>query len=660
MSGWDVSSTPTWGPQDGPEDTQAFTAPGDSSRDFGTQDFGAQDFGRSGPNSPAGSFPESGAGFGDGQAGGPPPEFFGQDYGQDQHLDLGPSGYPQRTPGRSLQNLPRRESRGRHGGAAPGGGYGQENGYGGQDAGYGQEPAAYGQEPAGYGQEPAAYGQEPAAYGQEPAGYGQEPGAYGQEAPYGQDAAFGQETAYGQEPGYGQETAAYGQETSYGQEPGAYGQEASYGQDGAFGQEWGGAAPDQASPWAGGGRDNGRGNGRDNDGGWGRTEGRSAAPWDDRPQQDPGYGDADGFGRQDYGRQPESLGFSAQDYAGQDIPGQQGLGQPGLGTQEPPGFGRMDRESAARNDPALQDFFAPSRGGGGGFNQGPTWSGSEQRDQARDEPRERFTQAPADWANPGRSSAPRTGTGPRPMPRGPRRDAPEPKRGLGMKGIIAIVVVVIIVIVVAVVLLTHKSGGSPSASNTPAGGTATTPAAQPTASKAGGSGTGKTTGGSGTTTPAYTLSTPSTAGGYPIGQDPNFLTAATATAQQVSTAVTSGGGGTVTGKAVSAAYQIPAQQVITFVGYQGSFTPAKVATILASLGSDSHVYPAGTLGGILGCANTTTAPDGAVCVWADSSTLGITEFFEASGPETLTPGTEQAKGGSDTVSIRDDVEKKAS
>jgi hypothetical protein len=229
-----------------------------------------------------------------------------------------------------------------------------------------------------------------------------------------------------------------------------------------------------------------------------------------------------------------------------------------------------------------------------------------------------------------------------------------------MKGIIAIVVVVIVVIVVAVVLLTHKTGGSPSASNTPAGGAATTPAAQPTSSKAGGSGTGKATGGSGTTTPAYTLSTPSTAGGYPIGQDPNFLTTATATAQQVSAAVTSGGGGKVTGKAVSAAYQIPAQQVITFVGYQGSFTPAKVATILASLGSDSHVYPAGTFGGILGCANTTTAPDGAVCVWADSSTLGITEFFEASGPETLTPGTEQAKGGSDTVSIRDDVEKKAS
>ena len=50
MSGWDVSSTPTWGPQDGPEDTQAFTG---------------QD--------------------------GPPPEFFGQEHGQEQ--ELGPGGY---------------------------------------------------------------------------------------------------------------------------------------------------------------------------------------------------------------------------------------------------------------------------------------------------------------------------------------------------------------------------------------------------------------------------------------------------------------------------------------------------------------------------------------------------------------------------------------
>jgi hypothetical protein len=241
------------------------------------------------------------------------------------------------------------------------------------------------------------------------------------------------------------------------------------------------------------------------------------------------------------------------------------------------------------------------------------------------------------------------------MPRGPRRDDPPPRRGLGTRGFIAIGAVVAVIIVVAVVVFTHKSGGStPTASNTPGGGNATTPAAKPSASK--GSGTTKS-GGTGATTAAYTLSTPTKAGGYPVGQDPNFLATATATAKQVSQAVTSGGGGTTKGNPVSAAYQLPANQVITFVGYQGTFTPAKVKTILASLGSDPNTYPAGPNGGILGCANTTTAPDAAVCVWATSSTLGITEFFTATGPETL--NSAQAKGATDTLNLRADVEKKS-
>jgi hypothetical protein len=244
------------------------------------------------------------------------------------------------------------------------------------------------------------------------------------------------------------------------------------------------------------------------------------------------------------------------------------------------------------------------------------------------------------------------------MPRGPRRDDPPPRRGLGTRGFIAIGVVVAIIIVVAVVLVTHKSGGStPTAGNTPAGGTATTPAAKPSASKGSGTGSKTSGGGTGATTAAYTLSTPTTAGGYPMGQDPQFLATATATAKQVSQAVTSGGGGTVKGNPVSAAYQLPASQVITFVGYKGTFTPAKVATILAALGSNPHPYSPGPNGGILGCANTTTAPSGAVCVWATSTTLGITEFFTATGPETLNAA--QSKGATDTLNLRADVEKKS-
>jgi hypothetical protein len=182
----------------------------------------------------------------------------------------------------------------------------------------------------------------------------------------------------------------------------------------------------------------------------------------------------------------------------------------------------------------------------------------------------------------------------------------------------------------------------------------TTPPAKPSASKAAGSGTGG--GGTGATTGAYTLSTPSTAGGYPLGQNPHFVTTATATAAQITTAIASGGGGKAAGNPVSASYQLPASQVITFVGYQGTFTPAKVKTILASLGSDPNSYAPGPNGGMLGCANTTTAPDGAVCVWATSSTLGITEFFTATGPETLNAA--QSKGAADTLNLRASVEKK--
>ena len=610
MSGWDVSSTPTWGSEDGPEDTQGFRGQGDGSRDFG-QEYGAQDFGRGGPSSPPAGFPEVGGGFpGESPVGGPPPEFFGQDYDQDQ--DSGPAVFPKRTPGRSLQDLPRRDPRSRPT-SVPSDSYGQGNGYG-------QEPS-YGGQGNGYAQEPS----------------------YG-----------GQDNGHPQEPSYAQESS-YGRDNAYGQE------------GGAFGQDWGGSGADQADGWGA--------NGQEDDGGWGRPAGRSAAPWEEPSQQGPGYGDADGpgfgqqdFGGQDYTRQAPRPGFIPNDNAGQDFPGQDFPGQE-VGPQEMSGFNRQDRDTVARMDPALQDFFAPQRGGGsGGYP-----------DQGRPgEPRDpRYRPSFDGWDEPGRSQAPRNGTGPRstgtgprptgtgprpmgtgprPMPRGPRRDDPdpEPRRGLGTRGLIAIGAVVAVIIVIGVVVFMHKSGGTPTASNTPAASTA--PAAKPSAGTARGTGSGTAAGG-GATTAAYTLSTPATAGGYPMGQDPHFLATATATAKQISAAVTTGGGGTVKGNPVSAAYQLPASQVITFVGYQGTFTPAKVETILGSLGSDPHTYPAGANGGILGCANSTTTPSGAVCVWATSSTLGITEFYTATGPETLNAA--QSKGADDTVKLRAGVEKKA-
>ena len=655
MSGWDVSSTPSWGPQDGPEDTQAFPGQGDGSRDFGSQDFG-----RGGPGSPPSGFPEAGGGFpGESAAGGPPPEFFGQEYSHDD--EIGPGGFPQRTPGRSLQDLPRRETRGKHSSVpGGGGGYGQEGGYG-QDNGFGQE--------GGFGQE-AGYGHDN--------GYGQESGAYGQDSARGQDSAFAQDSAYGQDWGG---SGGAGQPDSWGGNGnGTGGQPESWGGTGGTRQpdSWSGNGNGNGQPDSWGGSSNGNGQpeswgpggAHDNDGGWGRAPGRSAAPWEGRPQPDPGYPAPDGpgypgpdgqdfgqqdFGRQDYTRQAPRPDFAAQDYEGQDFPGQQGH------PPEPGGFERGDRDVAARMDPALQDFFVPQRGGTPGYPGPGPGSGPGRPGEPRDP---RFRPPTDGWEGPGRSQPPRNGTGPRPLPRGPRRDDPEPRRGLGARGFIAIGAVVAVIIVIAVVVLTHKSGGStPAASTTPTGGTASTAAAKPSASKAAGSGAGAgtptkaPTGGTGAAAAAYTLSTPATAGGYPKGQDPHFLATAQGTATQIKTAVTSGGGGTVKGDSVSAAYQLPANQVITFVGYQGTFTPAKVATILAALGSNPHAYPGGPNGGQIGCANTKTAPEGAVCVWATSSTLGITEFFTATGPETLNAA--QSKGADDTLKLRADVEKKS-
>src|SRR5262249_28118867 len=142
------------------------------------------------------------------------------------------------------------------------------------------------------------------------------------------------------------------------------------------------------------------------------------------------------FGRPDYPQQAAGgAGYAPQDFENQEFPGRPGGG--------PQGFGRDDFDRAARNDPALQDFFAPQRGGSGAY------PGEGRSGDARES---RFRPPTEGWEDTGRSQPPRGGTSPRPMPRGPRRDDPEPRRGLGMRGFIGIGVVVVIVIVVAVVL----------------------------------------------------------------------------------------------------------------------------------------------------------------------------------------------------------------
>jgi hypothetical protein len=99
-------------------------------------------------------------------------------------------------------------------------------------------------------------------------------------------------------------------------------------------------------------------------------------------------------------------------------------------------------------------------------------------------------------------------------------------------------------------------------------------------------------------------------------------------------------------------------QVVTFVGYRGTFDPAKVMTSMRSFGTTDGTYADTRAGDSIACANTTSSPSGGVCVWATTTTIGITEFFSVSGPETLTAS--QYRGAADTIKLRASVETKKS
>jgi hypothetical protein len=246
----------------------------------------------------------------------------------------------------------------------------------------------------------------------------------------------------------------------------------------------------------------------------------------------------------------------------------------------------------------------------------------------------------------------------------PKEDEPLLTKVLRFVGVGTVVVVAVIV---GVYLTTHSQGGSPNATVTQQanpqpnlGGAITaarTPAAKSTAKSKSKSKSGTKTTKSGTAD--YVLSTPATAGGYSMGQDPDFLATATATAQTILSTVGAAGGGTATGSAVSAPYMLPTgSQVVTFVGYHGTFNPSKVITSMGSFGTTDGTYADAKTGDSIACANTSSSPSGAVCVWATTTTIGVTEFFDVSGPEALT--TSQDKGAADTIKLRASVETKKS
>ena len=207
----------------------------------------------------------------------------------------------------------------------------------------------------------------------------------------------------------------------------------------------------------------------------------------------------------------------------------------------------------------------------------------------------------------------------------------------------------LVVAVGAVIVLTHRKSGTPTATGTTTAPTAATrPSATPSVSNTAAAGQ------PGAQPAGYTLATPATAGGYPkLAQAP---AADSSTASQTALTIYRKATNTSSGKLpsdVTAAYQLSGGQVMTFVGYQGSFDPAKVIANLATLGTNGQQYDPGPHGGKLVCATAPGTPAGTVCVWVTPKTLGVTEFFSSVGPEVVTI---QSKAATDTVRLREGVE----
>jgi hypothetical protein len=662
MSGWDKPSRPTWDPQDGPEDgTQAFPVPDGAGaddrwsqpvgpgwsgtgavdgQDFGRPDFGASDFG--GVNT-------SGADLGG-------PDFGRGDLGRADRREpafpLEPNGFqPDRNGFPSDRNG---FSSDRNGFPLGQNGFpGDQNDFSSDRNGFPGDQNGFPGDQNGFPRGGSSSAPESDFFPQE---FEQrQPGATlaGRQLPGRGNYVSGPQASARDEPPW----------------PGPARQES--------------ARQESARPDYGRAGDYGRpGDGRPGDG----RAGDYGRPGD--------YGRTSEYGRQDQARadfdRPGAPVAPGQDFPRRD-PGRADFsaystysGQPDQAEQAPPAVNRGDAERAARMDPALQDFFAPTKPdprytsgrpsqapqppglpgpgqpGPGGPGPGPGWSEQGEQPSRRTDgrgPQPRPHRAAGPWEDPAdRPSGSRDG-----RPGAGRHDEDEDEPTAKGKLFVAIGGVVVVIAAAGIAYLAvHGSGGSND--NATGGSTPTTSASAPTSTaRPNSTGAAKSPGvtGSATAAGAYVLSTPSTAADFPIGTDPQFLATATSTVAAFEQSAIKGGGGTVTGSPVSASYTLPDEQTIEFVGYQGTFNPTTVMANLKDYGSSEATYPAGPNGGDLACANTTatsSTPSGAVCVWVTKSTLGFTEFFtQANGPESL--NSAQAKGAEDTVDLRASVEK---
>jgi hypothetical protein len=661
MSGWDTPSRPTWDPQDGPEDsTQAFPAPDGS----GADDPWSQ---------PVGSG-WSGSGPADNQ------DFGRPDFGPSDFGGVNPSGADLDGSDVSRADLGRADRRQPAFPPEPNGFPPDHDGFTPDRNGFPPERNGFPPEPNGFTPDRNGFPPEPNGFPPDHDGFASDQNGLPRRGPSSPPPSDFFTQAFDQrQPG----TQAFEQRqpgaTLAGRQLPGTGRYVSGPQASARDEPpWPGPARQQSARQESARPDYGR------SGEYGRPD-ENARPGEyGRPDENARPGE---YGRQDFGRAdfdrpaaPGAPGAPGQEFPRRD-PGRADVsaystysGQPDQAEQAPPA-NRADAELAARMDPALQDFFAPTKpdprytsgrpslavqapGLPGPGQSGPDWSDQAEQPPGRGDGR--GLRRPGREPDPWEDSAGGQNGPQRPGQRGGRRDEIEPA-GRG-KLILAIGAVVVVVAAGVAYLALH---GSSSNNNNATGGTtpttstsasAPTAPAKPTTTSAA---KNPDVTGSAASAGSYVLSAPSTAAGYPIGTDPKFLATATSTVAAFEQSGISGGGGTVTGSPVSASYTLPDEQTIEFVGYQGTFNPSKVMSNLAAYGSSEKTYPAGPNGGDLACANTTataSTPSGAVCVWVTKSTLGFTEFFtQADGPEAL--NSAQDKGAEDTVDLRASVEK---
>jgi len=99
----------------------------------------------------------------------------------------------------------------------------------------------------------------------------------------------------------------------------------------------------------------------------------------------------------------------------------------------------------------------------------------------------------------------------------------------------------------------------------------------------------------------------------------------------------------------------PSYKGLVFVGYDGTFTPAKVIKLVQkNLVSTRVVVDAGPHGGQMMCGyNTVSGAAASECVWATKTTVGIVEFYNHGHPAKV------AGFGKLALEVRDAVEVRA-